>query len=378
MIALDEDRLMLRDSARGFLQEKSPVAALRKLRDTRSADGFDRSVWNGMKDMGWTGMLIGEAHGGSDFGHVGMALLCEEMGRTLTASPFLSTAVMAATALRRGGTKDQQARWLPAISEAKAILALAVDEGRKHAPERTAMKAEQAGNAFRLNGSKTFVTDGHVADALVVAARSAGEPGDKNGISLFLLDAKTKGIEIERVISVDSRNNARVKFDNVEAVGADLIGDAGQGYAILENALNAGRAGVSAELLGVAGESFDRTIDYLKTRQQFGKPIGSFQALQHRAAHLYGEIEMLRSLVLAACVSLDKNPESAGTAVSAAKFKAAETSKLAVSEAVQMFGGMGMTDEIDIGLFMKRSRVGAEYLGDAYFHADRFALAQKF
>jgi alkylation response protein AidB-like acyl-CoA dehydrogenase len=378
VIALDEDRLMLRDSARGFLQEKSPVAALRKLRDTRSADGFDRSVWNGMSEMGWTGMLIGEEHGGSDFGHVGMALLCEEMGRTLTASPFLSTAVMAATALRRGGSKDQQTRWLPAISEAKAILALAVDEGRKHAPERTAMRAEQAGNAFRLNGSKTFVADGHVADALIVAARTSGEPGDRNGISLFLLDAKAKGIEIERVMSVDSRNNARVKFDNVDAVGADLIGDAGKGYALLESALNAGRAGVSAELLGVAGESFDRTIDYLKTRQQFGKPIGSFQALQHRAAHLYGEIEMLRSLVWAACVSLDKNPESAGTAVSAAKFKAAETAKLAGSEAVQMFGGMGMTDEIDIGLFMKRSRAGAEYLGDAYFHADRFALSQKF
>jgi alkylation response protein AidB-like acyl-CoA dehydrogenase len=378
VIALDEDRLMLRDSARGFLQENSPLSAFRKLRDTRSADGFDRGVWSGMKDMGWTGMLIGEEHRGSDFGHVGMALLCEEMGRTLTASPFLSTAVMAATALRRGGSKDQQARWLPAISEAKAILALAVDEGRKHAPERTAMKAEQAGNAFRLNGSKTFVADGHVADALIVAARTSGEPGDRNGISLFLLDAKAKGIEIERVISVDSRNNARVKFDNVDAVGADLIGDAGKGYSLLENALNAGRAGVSAELLGVAGESFDRTIDYLKTRQQFGKPIGSFQALQHRAAHLYGEIEMLRSLVLAACVSLDKNPDSAGTAVSAAKFKAAETSKLAVSEAVQMFGGMGMTDEIDIGLFMKRSRAGAEYLGDAYFHADRFALSQKF
>ena len=376
MIALDEDRIMLRDSAREFLTDKSPVSELRRLRDIKDKDGFSRELWRGMKDMGWTGILVDEAHGGSDFGHVGMALVCEEMGRTLTASPFLSTAVMAATALRRGGSEEQKKKWLPAISEAKAIIALAVDEGRKHAPEKTALKAELAGNAFKLNGDKTFVIDGHVADQIIVAARSEGEPGDKNGISLFLVDAKAPGISIERVIGVDSRSSARIKFENVTAV--DALGEAGKGFALLENALNAGRAGVSAELLGVAGESFDRTVAYLKERKQFGKPIGAFQALQHRAAHLFGEIELLRSLVLAACVTLDKSPDAAGSAVSAAKYKACEVGKLAVSEAVQMFGGMGMTDEVDIGLFMKRARSAQELLGDAYFHADRYAQSQKF
>jgi alkylation response protein AidB-like acyl-CoA dehydrogenase len=376
MIALDEDRVMLRDSAREFLTDKSPVSELRRLRDTRSADGFSRELWTGMKDMGWTGILIGEDHGGSDFGHVGMALVCEEMGRTLAASPFLSTAVMAATALRRGGSDEQKKKWLSAISDAKAIIALAVDEGRKHAPERTALKAELSGNAFTLNGDKTFVIDGHVADAIIVAARTEGEPGDKNGISLFLVDAKAPGVSIERVIGVDSRSSARIKFENVNAV--DALGETGKGFGLLENALNAGRAGVSAELLGLAGESFDRTVAYLKERKQFGKPIGAFQALQHRAAHLFGEIELLRSLVLAACVTLDKTPDAAGTAVSAAKYKACEVGKLAVSEAVQMFGGMGMTDEVDIGLFMKRARTAQELLGDAYFHADRFALSQKY
>jgi acyl-CoA dehydrogenase len=329
-----------------------------------------------MKDMGWTGMLIAEEHGGSDFGHVGMALVCEEMGRTLAASPFLSTAVMAATAIRRGGSGEQQKKWLPAISEAKAIIALAVDEGRKHAPEQTALKAEMTGNAFTLNGEKIFVLDGHVADAILVAARTAGEPGDKNGISLFLVDAKAPGISIERVVGVDSRISARIKFDHVHAVEA--LGETGKGFGLLENALNAGRAGVAAELLGVAGESLDRTVAYLKERKQFGKPIGSFQALQHRAAHLFGEIELLRSLVLAACVTLDQSPDAAATAVSAAKYKACEVGRLAVSEAVQMFGGMGMTDEVDIGLFMKRARAAQEMLGDAYFHADRFALSQKY
>ncbi len=376
MIALDEDRIMLRDSAREFLTDKSPVSELRRLRDTKDKDGFSRELWRGMKDMGWTGILVDEAHGGSDFGHVGMALVCEEMGRTLAASPFLSTAVMAATAIRRGGSEEQKKKWLPAISEAKAIIALAVDEGRKHAPEKTALKAELAGNAFKLNGDKTFVVDGHIADQIIVAARSEGEPGDRNGISLFLVDAKAPGISIERVIGVDSRNSARIKFENVTAV--DALGEAGKGFALLEHALNAGRAGVSAELLGVAGESFDRTVAYLKERKQFGKPIGAFQALQHRAAHLFGEIELLRSLVLAACVALDKSPDSAGAAVSAAKYKACEVGKLAVSEAVQMFGGMGMTDEVDIGLFMKRARSAQELLGDAYFHADRYAQSQKF
>lgn len=376
MIALNEDRIMLRDTAREFLTDKSPVSELRRLRDSRNEDGFSRELWSGMKDMGWTGILIDEDHGGSDFGHVGMALVCEEMGRTLAASPFLSTAVMAATAIGRGGSGEQKKKWLPAIAEAKAIIALAVDEGRKHAPEKTALKAELAGNAFTLNGEKTFVVDGHIADAIIVAARTAGEPGDKNGISLFLVDAKAPGISVERVITVDSRNSARIKFDNVNAVEA--LGETGKGFNLLENALNAGRAGVAAELLGIAGESFDRTVAYLKERKQFGKPIGSFQALQHRAAHLFGEIELLRSLVLAACVTLDKSPDAAGTAVSAAKYKACEVGRLAVSEAVQMFGGMGMTDEIDIGFFMKRARSTQELLGDAYFHADRFALSQKY
>lgn len=376
MIALDEDRIMLRDSAREFLTDKSSVSELRRLRDTKDKDGFSRDLWNSMKDMGWTGMLVDEAHGGSDFGHVGMALVCEEMGRTLTSSPFLSSAVMAATAIRRGGSEEQKKKWLPAIADTKAIIALAVDEGRKHSPEKTALKAELAGNAFKLNGDKTFVLDGHVADAIIVAARTEGEPGDKNGISLFLVDSKAPGVSIERVIGVDNRNSARVKFENVNAV--DALGETGKGFGLLENALNAGRAGVSAELLGVAGESFDRTVAYLKERKQFGKPIGAFQALQHRAAHLFGEIELLRSLVLAACVMLDKSPDAAGSAVSAAKYKACEVGKLAVSEAVQMFGGMGMTDEVDIGLFMKRARSAQELLGDAYFHADRYAQSQKF
>jgi alkylation response protein AidB-like acyl-CoA dehydrogenase len=354
------------------------VSQLRALRDGRDETGFSRELWRGIAEMGWTGVLVPEEYGGLAFGNVGAALICEEMGRTLTASPFLSTAVMAATALTGGGSEAQKQRWLPAIVAGEAILALAVDEGRKHDPAQTALKAEKSGNGFRLDGTKTFVGDGHVADALIVAARTSGEPGERDGLSLFLVDGTAQGLSRERTIMVDSRNAARLTFDGVQVDDADALGDIGRGHDLLERVLDAGRTGLAAELSGVAQESFDRTVSYMKQRQQFGKPIGAFQALQHRAAHLYSEIEVTKSAVLAAAQALDRKPDKAGPNVSLAKAKAAEVARLAVSEAVQIHGGIGMTDEIDIGLFMKRARVAAEMFGDSGFHADRIARLRGF
>lgn len=377
-LILTEEQAMLRDAARGYLKENAPVAALRKLRDTRDADGFSRDLWAGMAEMGWTGVLVPEKQGGLEFGYVGALLLCEEMGRNLTASPFLSTALMAATAFREGGSEGQRSKWLTAIAAGQAIIAAAVDEGRKHRPEATALAAVAHGNGFRLTGSKTFVADGHVADALLVAARTGGEAGSRDGLTLFIVDAKAKGVEIERTIMVDSRNAARVALKDVDVDGADVIGDVGGGFALIDRMLDAGRAGLAAELSGVAQESFARTISYIRERQQFGKPIGSFQALQHRAAHLYCEIELVKSAVLAAAQALDDRSAMAETLVSLAKAKAAQVARLAVSEAVQMHGGMGMTDAVDIGLFMKRARVAIEHLGDAAFHADRLARLRGF
>jgi alkylation response protein AidB-like acyl-CoA dehydrogenase len=378
MLVLTDDEAMLRDSAKGFLAEAAPVAQLRALRDGRDETGFSRELWRSIAEMGWTGVLVPEEHGGLAFGNVGAALICEEMGRTLTASPFLSTAVMAATALTGGGSEAQKRRWLPAIVAGEAILALAVDEGRKHDPAQTALKAEKSGNGFRLDGTKIFVADGHVADALIVAARTSGEPGERDGLSLFLVDGTAQGLSGERTIMVDSRNAARLTFEGVQVDDADALGEIGRGNDLLERVLDAGRTGLAAELSGVAQESFDRTVSYMKQRQQFGKPIGAFQALQHRAAHLYSEIEVTKSAVLAAAQALDRKPDKAGPNVSLAKAKAAEVARLAVSEAVQIHGGIGMTDEIDIGLFMKRARVAAEMFGDSGFHADRIARLRGF
>ncbi len=372
-LVLTEEQEMLKESARGFLDEKAPVSALRKLRDTNDPDGFSRDLWKEMAEMGWAGILVSEDHGGADFGFVGAGVLAEEMGRTLTASPFLSTSILAATALKKLGSDAQKSANLPKIAAGEALYALAVDEHRKHGPAKTAMKAEKHGNGFKLSGDKTFVADGHVADKIIVAARSAGAPGEQDGLTLFLVDAKSKGVEIERTQMVDSRNAARIKFDGVEATGDDVLGEVNGGYMALEGVLNAGRAGLAAEMSGSAQRAFEMTVNYLKERKQFGTEIGSFQALQHRAAHLYSEIELAKSAVLKALQDLDAHYGMAGPICSLAKAKAGEVAKLASQEAVQMHGGIGMTDEFDIGFYMKRIRVAQEMFGDAAFHADRLA-----
>ena len=220
-LILTEEQEMLKESARGFLDEKAPVSALRKLRDERSEEGFSRALWKEMAEMGWAGILVDEAHGGSGFGFVGAGVLAEEMGRTLTASPFLSTSILAATALNKFASEAAKEEYLPKIAGADIVMALAVDEGRKHNPAATAMKAEKSGNGFKLSGSKTFVADGHVADKIIVAARTAGAPGEEAGLSLFLVDARAKGVSRERTVMVDSRNAARVNFDNMAVTGED-------------------------------------------------------------------------------------------------------------------------------------------------------------
>jgi len=375
-LTLTDDQEMLRESARGFLGEAAPVSCFRRQRDENRVDAASRDLWRQMASLGWAGILVDEEFGGSQFGFVGAGVLAEEMGRTLSASPFISTALLAATAIGRFGSAEQKARHLPLIAAGEAIHALAVDEGAKHRPEAIAVRAERAGNGFRINGAKRFVADGTLADQLIVAARSAGAAGDAGGITLFLLDAKAPGITIEPVRLVDSRNAARIAFADVEATGGDVLGEIDAGGDVLHGILNAGRAGLAAELSGAAQQSFDVTIDYLKTRQQFGATIGSFQALQHRAAYLYCELQLTRSAVLHALQELDRDFAAAGPACTLAKAKAGQAATLAGLEAIQMHGGIGMTDEHDVGLYVKRIRVAQELYGDPDFQIDRLALAQ--
>lgn len=372
-LVLTEEQQLLKDSAKGFLEEKAPVAALRRLRDEKDATGFDRDLWKQMAEQGFAGILVPEEQGGLGFGFVGAGVVLEQMGRTLTASPMLSTAVLGATALVKGGTDAQKSALLPAIAAGDLILALAVDEAARHAPAQVATTAEASGNGWKLSGAKTFVLDGHVADKLIVSARTSGEPGSRKGITLFLVDAKAAGVAAERTIMLDARNAARLTLDGVQVSGDDVIGEVDGGFALLDAVLDAGRACLAAEMLGVAGESFERTVDYLKQRDQFGKKIGEFQALQHRAAHLFCEIELARSVVLKTLQAMDEGDIRAPALASLAKGKLGQVAQLATNEAVQMHGGIGMTDDFDIGFYMKRARAAAETFGDAAFHGDRMA-----
>ena len=377
-LILNEDEIMLRDTAEGFFADKAPVKALRKLRDEQDETGFDRGLWQEMADMGFTGVVIDEDHGGVDMGFMAAGLIAEQMGRNLSASPFLSTAILAATAIREGGTTEKKSEWLSKIAGGEAIIALALDEGVKHNPAATAATAEKSGNGFKINGHKAMVVDGHVADALIIAARTSGEAGDVDGISLFMVDPKSKGVSTERTIMVDARNAARIDLDNVEVSGDALLGALDDGMVVLNKVLSAGRAVAAAELLGAGGQAFDSTVAYIKERKQFGKIIGEFQSLQHRASHLYTELEIARSAVLAALSALDGNDPKAEIYCAMAKAKLGSVAKLASQEGVQMFGGVGMTDEYDIGLFMKRIRVLQELFGDAHYHMDGFAKANNY
>jgi len=372
-LVLTEEQSMLRDSARGLISDKAPIAHLRQLRDGKDADGFSRALWKTFAEMGFAGLLVPEAFGGSGLGCVEAGVMMEEIGRTLMPTPFLSTAVVGASALSRGGSEAQKSAYLPKIADGSLLTTLAVDEGAKHRPLHTALQAVRSGNGFKLSGAKAFVVDGHVANLLIVAARSAGNAGDRNGLTLFLVDPKAKGVAIERTVMVDAHNAARITFDNVEVNADGVLGEVDGGAALLEGVLNIGRGAVASEMVGLSEEVFGRTVTYLKERKQFGKLIGEFQALQHRAAQLYIDIEITRAAVLKALQALDNDVDKAGAAVAVAKARAGTTATLAVQEGVQMHGGMGMTDQFDIGFFMKRARVAQELFGDSNFHAEQLA-----
>ena len=371
---LNEEQNMLKDSAKSFCEENAPIGQLRKLRDEDSADGFDRDMWSQMAELGWAGIPFPEEHGGLAFGYKGLGVVTEETGRTLAASPLFATVWLGGTVLNLGGTAAQKAEFLPKVAAGELLLALALEEAHRHSPYGVATSAQQSGDGYVISGSKKFVLDGHVAEKLIVVARTSGSAGDRNGISLFLVDREADGVSVTRTKMVDSRNAASVDFVDV-SVGADaLIGEAGNGADVLDPALDIARIGISAEMLGSTEECFERTVQYLKDREQFGVPIGSFQALKHRAANMFCEIELAKSCVLEALSALDEQRDSQEIAklASLTKAKVGETFHTVSREGIQMHGGIGMTDEFDIGFFIKRAAVTEQTFGDVGFHRNRY------
>jgi alkylation response protein AidB-like acyl-CoA dehydrogenase len=368
-----EDQAMLAESVTGFMADEGGIKKqLRHWRDKGCKDGFGHGLWKQFAEMGLTGMLAAEADGGLAMGHVEAGIVLAEIGRNLTPSPFLTTSVMGVTALK-DASDELRGRWLPGIIAGETVLAVAIDEGAKHKPEKIACRAERAGNGFRLTGAKDFVIHGTSADAIIVAARTSGSDSDADGVTLFAVPKDAAGMSHNAVRLVDSAMASHVRFDGVELDGSTVIGEVDGGRTLLNQVLSAGRIGAAAEQTGVGGGAFAMTTGYLKTRKQFGKLIGEFQALQHRAAHLYSELEIAEAVVIKAQQLLDGGSDKAELMVSVAKAKAARACNLAVREGVQMHGGVGMTDEYDIGLYMKRERALTEFMGDANYHAERVA-----
>lgn len=369
----NDDQTMLQETASQFMAEEGSIKnQLRHWRDRECKDGFGHALWKQMAEMGFTGLLVSEADGGLGMGQVEASIVLEEIGRNLTPSPFLTSSVMVATALGQASA-DLKGRWLPGLIAGDSVFAVAIDEGGKHRPERIKTRAEKSGNGFRLSGQKDFVVHGASADMLVVAARTSGSDDDADGLTLFAVPKDATGISHDAVRLVDSSMATHTRFDGVELDGDAVIGEVDGGREVLNRLLVAGRVGAAAEGVGVARGAMDMTVDYLKQRKQFGKLIGEFQALQHRAAHLYSEVEIARAATIKAAQLLDGDSERADLMASVAKAKVAKAAGLAVREGVQMHGGIGMTDEYDIGLYMKRDRALQEFLGDQYYHAGRVA-----
>jgi acyl-CoA dehydrogenase len=369
---LNEEQTMLKDSAKDFCTNNTPIAQLRKLRDDANDDGFDRASWKSMVDLGWAAIPWGEEHGGLAFGYKGLGVVTEEMGRTLTASPLFASVWVGGTIINVGGSDDQKAALLPKVATGETLLALALEESHRHNPYGIATTATASGDGYTLNGSKTFVLDGHVANQIIVAARTSGT--GREGITLFLVDAGADGVTTTRTLMADSRNAANIELAGVQVAGDAVIGAVDQGADILDTALDIARIGIAAEMLGSLQECFERTVEYLKERKQFGVAIGSFQALKHRAANMFCEIELSKSCVLEALTALDEGRDSQDVAklASLTKAKVGETFNLVSREGIQMHGGIGMTDEFDIGFFIKRAAVTEQTFGDVNFHRNRY------
>jgi alkylation response protein AidB-like acyl-CoA dehydrogenase len=378
-LVLNEEQQALKESAETFFKEKSPVDVIRKLRDSNDATGFDRAVWKQIGEMGWAATIIPENYGGLDFGFVGFGVVLEAAGRTLAPTPLFSSVALGASAILLAGSEQQKVELLPLIASGEKIFTFALQETAVHNPRRITCRAEKTSNGFfRINGKKTFVTDGNVADTLVVAVRTNGESSDKNGMTLLLVDRKAKGVNVHPSVMVDTRNLAMITFDNVDVPVSAVLGEVDNANGVIHKIIDRGNIALCAEMLGSIEAAFEQTLAYIKQRVQFDQPIGSFQALQHRAAQMFCEIELAKSMVLRALDAVDEEVAGKGMGdlplmASAAKVHLCDTYRLVSNEGIQMHGGMGMTDEMDIGLYIKRARVAMQTLGDENYHLQRYA-----
>ena len=367
-LIINEEQQMLKTSTKEFLDLKSPLSCLRDLRDN-SYKTYDKELWMEMVEMGWTALTIPEKYNGLNFGYVGLGQLLEEMGRKLTLSPIVSTVLLSSTLISLSKNEILKAKLFQEIMNGSKLVSVAHEEGVHHNPDMLNSLLSKKGERYVLNGNKNFVIDGSLSDYLIVSSK------DESGSNtmLVLVDSKSDGISFNNKVHMDSRTYSDISFNNVKVEESSFLSQGNDGNSILEKTFDIARVGLAAEMLGSIQEAFEMTMNYLKEREQFGVKIGSFQALQHRSAIMFGEIELCKSIVLKSLQAIDSDDSNLPKLASLAKAKLGMTFKLVSNEAVQMHGGIGVTDDADIGFFLKRARVIQRTLGDSNYHLDRLA-----
>jgi alkylation response protein AidB-like acyl-CoA dehydrogenase len=370
-LILNEEELYLKETAKNFAENTTPVNHFRSLRDNKDPQLWSNDVWKEMVELGWSGILIPEEYGGSDFGLTGICAILQECGKTLAPSPLFATGVLGAYALTHFGSDSQKSKYLPKIASGDITTAVAIDETNHHNPSYIETNAKQDGENFILNGKKTLVVDGASADLIIVLARTSGNPGENTGLTMFLVEKDD--LDIKMLSMADSRNYANIYLNNVSVSKENILGDIEAGGDSIDSLLDIGRIAMAAEMLGSTEAAFETTLNYLKERKQFGVEIGSFQALQHRAAQMFCEIELTKSAVMGAMKGADENSNDLQRLASLSKSIAGDTFHLVSNESVQMHGGIGVTDEYDIGFYLKRARVCEQIFGSSNFHKERYA-----
>ncbi len=375
-LVLDGAQQMLAKTAADFMTKNDAILRLRELREADDALGYSPLVWKEMADLGWTAIPFAEDDGGLGLGLAEVVLITEALGRGLAPEPYISAVVLAGSLFGQAND-EQKAAWVePTITGEKRVAVAYQESGSRYDLAHVETMASANGEGWELNGEKIQVIDGHLADGWIISSRSAGDAKDSSGITLFLVPADRQGVSSVRQSRVDSRNAAIVRLEGVKVGQGDVIGEVGGGLDTLTAAADRATVALCGEMLGGMNEALDRTVAYLNEREQFGVLIGTFQALKHRAAKMFIEKELSRSVVMAAARAVDSGDDDARLQVSNAKARCSDAYILITNEALQMHGGIGMTDEHDIGLFMKRARVAEMTFGDAAFHRNRFAEIQ--
>ena len=372
-LILSEEQQFLKDTALSFARDRTPVTHFRSLRDSNNVNCWDSGIWQEMVELGWSGILVPEEFGGSDFGIGGISVIMQELGKTLTPSPLLATAVLGVSVIKMLGLEDHKKIYLPKIVSGEITTAFAIDEGHHHNPFQIETSATLSDEHWVLNGQKVFVLDGASANTILIVARTSGKPGESNGLSVFVANKDSAGLEISQISTADCRNYANISMNNLKLSQEACLGAADMAGEIVEKVLDLARIAMAAEMLGNMEEAFEVTVNYLKERKQFGVAIGSFQALQHRAAKMFCEIELTKSAVMAAMHAADESSNDLERLSSLAKFQAGETLHLVSNESIQMHGGIGVTDEYDIGFYLKRARVAEQIFGTSEYHQARYA-----